>query len=102
MSRMRRVIASVAISLALAGVTATTVLATTVSAGGGTWNYGDEYSFPTNQHVWSHYVHNTLYHSATAICASNNPKRFANATFWANADAWCGYFDSTAVYWDTY
>ena len=43
-----------------------------------------------------------LYHSATAICASQNVKVFANATFWANADVNCGWFDSDATYWATY
>ena len=97
---MRRAIVSVALFLALAG--ATPVFATIVNVGGGTWNYGTSYVFPAGKNVWSHYVHNTLYHSATAICSSNNVKVFANATFWANADTSCAAWDSAAEYWATY
>ena len=100
MRRMRRTIASVAVSVALAGVTP--VFATIVNVGGGTWNYGSEYQFSATKHVWSHYVHPSLYHSGTAICGSHNPKVYANAGSWANADAYCGLFDSAAEYWNTY
>lgn len=75
---------------------------TIVNVGGGTWNYGTENCGLNCKHVWSHYVHNSLYHSATAICSSQNQKVFANATFWANADVYCGWFDSDAAYWATY
>src|SRR5258706_5787395 len=71
---------------------------TIVNVGGGTWNYGTENCGFNCKHVWSHYVHNSLYHSATAICASQNVKVFANATFWANADVNCRWFDSDATY----
>lgn len=97
---MRRMIATVALVFALAS--ATPVFATIVNVGGGTWNYGTSYSFPFTKNVWSHYVHNTKYHSATAICAANNVKVFANATFFANADTTCGLTDSAAEYWATY
>lgn len=102
MGRMRRTIASVAISLALAGVTIAPALATIVNVGGGTWNYGSELTFPAGKHVWSHYVHPTLYHSGTAICSSQNNKVYANAGTWANADAYCNAWDSSATYWNTY
>ena len=36
------------------------------------WNYGTRYSFPTTKNAWSHYVHPSKYHSATAICGSNS------------------------------
>jgi hypothetical protein len=75
---------------------------TVVNVGGGTWSYGSGLSNPWTQHVWSHYVHPTLYHSATAICGSDNPKVYANAGTWANADAYCAPWDSNAVYWNTY
>jgi hypothetical protein len=74
---------------------------TVVNVGGGTWNYGSDWSFFT-KHVWSHYVHNSLYHSATAIIGSQNLKVLAYATYWANADVSGSTFDSTAVYWATY
>ena len=75
---------------------------TIVNVGGGTWNYGTENCGVNCKHVWSHYVHNSLYHSATTICAAQNRKVFANATFWANSDINCGWLDSAAEYWATY
>lgn len=95
---MRRLFVALALVFALASP----VYATIVNVGGGTWNYGTSYNFPVGKHVWSHYVHNTKYHSATAVCASQNQKIFANATFWANADVDCGAWDSAAEYWATY
>lgn len=102
MRRMRRTIASVAVSLALAGVTIAPVFATIVNVGGGTWNYGTQYQPPFGKYAWSHYVHPTLRHSGTAICGSQNPKIYANAGTWANADAYCNAWDYTAAYWNTY
>lgn len=68
---------------------------TVKNVGGGTWNYGH-----SGQHCWSHYVHNTKKHSATAIMGSQNKKVFANATVWANADI---YGSGTCyAYWATY
>jgi hypothetical protein len=97
MRHMRRTIASVVVSLALAGITP--VFATIVNVGGGTWNYGTAYQFPTGKHVWSHYVHPTNTHSATAICASQNWKVFAGPGIWANSDVYCNTWDSAAEYW---
>lgn len=77
---------------------ATPAFATIVNVGGGTWNYGSNCC----KNVWSHYVHPTLYHSGTAICGSQNVKVYNTANNWANADASCGIFDSTAAYWNTY
>jgi hypothetical protein len=76
--------------------------ATVVNVGGGTWNYGTSYSFPTTKNVWSHYVHPSLYHSATAICGSNNVKIYNTANNWANADTHCNVSQSSAAYWNTY
>jgi hypothetical protein len=70
------------------------------NVGGGTWNYGASYEFPLGKHSWSHYVHPTNKHSATAICASSNIKVVAEKTIWANADARCGATSSSAQYWD--
>jgi len=89
-------------TLALAVATAAPAFATVVNVGGGTWNYGTSYSFPSTTNVWSHYVHPSKYHSATAIGGSNNVKRYANAGMWANADTQCNVLQSTAVYWNTY
>jgi lactococcin 972 family bacteriocin len=75
---------------------------TIVNVGGGTWNYGTENCGLNCKHAWSYYVHNSLYHSATAICGTSTQKIFANATQWAYANATCGWTDSTAAYWATY
>ena len=75
---------------------------TIVNVGGGTWNYGTENCGVNCKHDWSYYVHNSLYHSATAICGTDTKKVFANPTLWAYANTYCGWFDSTASYWATY
>lgn len=100
MRRFRRTLAALVFAAGLAGVTP--VFATIVNVGGGTWNYGTEYQFPTGKHVWSHYVHPSLYHSATAICASQNKKIYNVAGSWANSDVYCNAWDSAAEYWNTY
>ncbi len=90
------------LTFALTVAAAGPAFATIVNVGGGTWNYGTSYSFPTTQNVWSHYVHPSLYHSATAICGSNNIKVYAVAGSWANADTSCNVLQSSAEYWNTY
>jgi hypothetical protein len=81
---------------------AATSARTVVNVGGGTWNYGTGSGCSIYKCAWSHYVHPSLYHSATSICASANVKRYANAGDWANADTRCGWAQSTAAYWNTY
>lgn len=72
---------------------------TVVNVGGGTWNYGSE-TINGQKHCWSHSVHTTKTHSATAIMGSQNRKVFASAKFWANADV---YGSGTCyAYWSTY
>jgi hypothetical protein len=93
---------SFAAALFLAIAIAAPTYATIVNVGGGTWNYGTEQEALWGKHVWSHYVHNTLRHSATAICASQNVKIFANPIAWADADVHCNVWDSAAEYWATY
>src|SRR5262245_43156634 len=77
---------------------ATPAFATVVNVGGGTWNYG----VGCCKSVWSHYVHPSYLHSATAICGSQNPKIWAGPNQWANSDASCWPWDSTAAYWNIY
>jgi lactococcin 972 family bacteriocin len=97
--KISRKIIGLAFILTLAG--AAPAYATVVNVGGGTWNYGVNYNW-TNKAVYSQYVHNTSYHSATSICGSAVDKKFANARYWAYSGASCGLFDSTAAYWATY
>jgi len=97
---MNKRLALAAGALVIAGVAAP-AYATTVNVGGGTWNYGVNYGI-INKTTYSQYVHNSLYHSATSICGSNNQKVFANATYWANSSAGCGITSNTAAYWATY
>jgi len=96
--RIKILLATAALTVA----TAAPALATVVNVGGGTWNYGTSYQFPSTKKVWSHYVHPTKYHSGTAICGSNNVKVYAGANTWANADTQCSVTQSAAEYWNTY
>jgi hypothetical protein len=75
---------------------------TVKNVGGGTWNYGTGSGCGAYKCAWSHYVHPSLYHSATSICGSANVKRYNTAGNWANADTSCGWAQSTAAYWNTY
>jgi len=81
-----KAIGSIVLAVTLASGTAIAALATVEDVGGGTWNYGTSIS-GDNKTVWSNYVHPTNYHSSTAIIASKNVKRYANAGHWSNASA---------------
>lgn len=85
-----------------ASALAVPAFATVVNVGGGTWNYGTAYVFPTSKRVWSNYVHNSKYHSATSIIGSTQQKRFAPATQWANTSLTGPATAGTATYWATY
>ena len=98
--RMRRNIVIAFLLLTLAS--ATPVLATVVNVGGGTWNYGSSFAFPIGKNVWSHYVHPSYYHSATAIIGPHNVKVYATASNWANADTSGGTWETAYTYWATY
>lgn len=69
---------------------------TVENVGGGTWNHGR-----SGSHCWSHYVHPTKRHSATAIRGPNNRKVYENAGSWANADVYSG-SGTCYAYWNTY
>jgi lactococcin 972 family bacteriocin len=75
---------------------------TVVNVGGGTWSYGTYVDGGGWKHCYSQYVHNTKYHSATAIIANGNNKVYANAGYWANADAKAGLAYTCYAYWSTY
>lgn len=74
---------------------------TVVNVGGGTWNYGTEI-IGAQKHVWSHYVHPTKYHSATAILGPEEDKVYAVAGTWANADVYGSPSYTGYAYWATY
>jgi hypothetical protein len=84
------------------GAAAPALAGTITNVGGGTWNYGTAFQPPWFKNVWSHYVHPSAYHSATAIGGPNNVKVYANANSWANADTQCGAGENAAQYWATY
>lgn len=88
--------------LALGVGSAAPALATIENRDGGTWNYGTAFQAPWFKNVWSHYVHPTNYHSATAIGGPNNVKIYANANQWANADTQCGSGEAAAQYYAVY
>jgi lactococcin 972 family bacteriocin len=96
--RLRSVIAALLLSLSIVAP----AYATIVNVGGGTWNYGHELEGLWGKHDWSNYVHPTLYHSSTAICASQNVKHYAVAGTWTDVSIHCNWWDSDAWYWNTY
>ncbi len=84
------------------GAAAPALASTTTSVGGGTWNYGTKWEPPWFKKSWSHYVHPTARHSATAICGPHYTKHFADPGHWAVADLRCGASEQAAQYWNTY
>ena len=76
----------------------TVVPNTTVSAGGGTWEYGEDFG-GTDEGCFSAYLHNSKTHTATAIIGSDTEKASAAATHWADAYAIGSSLDSCKVYW---
>jgi hypothetical protein len=100
---VRRLLAGgVLVGVLMIGTAAPALAGEIIGAGGGTWNYGTSYQFPWFKNSWSHYVHPHAYHSATAICDKHNPKVYADAGDWANAESRCGTNDKAAQYWNTY
>lgn len=91
-----------AVAILLALTIAAPAYATVVNVGGGTWNYGHEHEGIWGKRVWSNYVQPTYYHSSTAICGSQNVKRFANAGIWSNVSYSCNWVDADAWYWAYY
>jgi lactococcin 972 family bacteriocin len=93
--------ASAAVSAPQTGsITLSTVTPdTTVNVGGGTWNYGSSVDSSGTKHCWSHYVHPTKTHSATAIMGSQNHKVRKTPKIWANADIYGGTGNTCYAYW---
>ncbi|WP_405880675.1 lactococcin 972 family bacteriocin [Streptomyces sp. NBC_01136] len=75
---------------------------TVVSAGGGTWSYGTVADSSGLKGCYSDYLHNSKYHSATAIIANGTDKEYANSGYWADAYAYAGWAYTCHVYWSTY
>ena len=75
---------------------------TVVNIGGGTWNYGSAIGIWPPKTCWSNYIHNSKYHSSTAIIANSNVKVYANAGSWSNASTWAGAAYTCYAYWATY
>lgn len=69
---------------------------TVKNVSGGTWNYGSYGTF--TRHCYSHYVHPSHQHTATAIIGAKNVKVSRAPRVWANADDTGGFFDSCATY----
>lgn len=72
----------------------------TENIGGGTWNYGSVPQLDGSRKCYSHYVHPTKTHTATAIISDQNVKVQRNAGIWANADAIGGVFNKCKAYWN--
>lgn len=82
--------------------TASSVLATVVNVGGGTWNYGTSTNWLVGKNVWSHYLNNNYYHSATAIGGPNQVYASERSGVWAQADTNCMAWEGAAEYWQNY
>ncbi|MFF4653581.1 lactococcin 972 family bacteriocin [Streptomyces sp. NPDC001380] len=74
---------------------------TVVNTGGGTWSYGTV-ADGIYKGCYSDYIHNTKYHSATAVIANSTDKTYANAGYWADAYAVAGWAYTCNAYWSTY
>jgi hypothetical protein len=72
----------------------------TENVGGGTWNYGTAYTTSGGKHCYSHYIHPTHQHTATAIIGADTKRVSARPGTWANADAYGGLFDTCSTYWN--
>lgn len=74
---------------------------TVVNIGGGTWNYGWSVDSTGTKHCWSHYVHPTKTHSATAILGSQSDKETKSPKIWAKADVYGSIGNTCYTYWST-
>ncbi|WP_025693277.1 lactococcin 972 family bacteriocin [Paenibacillus zanthoxyli] len=76
--------------------------ASSVSVGGGTWNYGTQI-IGNQKHVWSVYEHSTLSHKASTILG---PASHTSYWKYAGTPAKSELFGNTSytgyAYWDTY
>jgi hypothetical protein len=75
-------------------------LKTVKNVGGGTWNYGSYLGVTHPKTCYSNYVHNSNYHSSTAIIANGQDKEYASATYWSNASTWAGAAYTCYTYWN--
>ena len=75
---------------------------TVQNVGGGTWNYGSQFTIFPGKTCWSNYVHNGKYHSATTIMGNVNQRIYANAGNWADSGASGGIIYTCYAYWATY
>lgn len=96
MSKVTKVAASIDLAVGLVAGGAAAANATTVSAGGGTWDYGVSYWTLV---VWSNYYHSTSAHYSTA-CSSSACTRSATEPggVWSNASRTASWGGNTA-YW---
>ncbi|WP_079063509.1 lactococcin 972 family bacteriocin [Streptacidiphilus griseoplanus] len=51
---------------------------------------------------YSDYIHNTKYHSATAVIANGADKQYNTTGYWADAYAVAGWAYTCNAYWSTY
>lgn len=73
----------------------------TESKGGGTWTYGWELINGGSKRCFSHYIHPTKSHRATAVMGSMTDSRTARAASWAKASVTTGVTAGTCnVFWD--
>lgn len=80
--KLKKVIASLAVSIAVLGAGATSVFATTEYVGGGTWNYGTN-----DTTVWSNYYHGSKIHRSSVIGAYYYNSGWKSPGVWSYASA---------------
>ncbi|MGW5052657.1 lactococcin 972 family bacteriocin [Actinokineospora sp. NPDC004072] len=69
------------------------------NAGGGTWCHGTQPNGGLKE-CYSNYIHNSNFHSATAVLAGGTDKRYANAGYWASAAVTAGWAYTCYTYYD--
>ena len=89
-------------SVTVGGPTKNPTTNAVVNVGGGTWSYGSTLAIWPPKTCYSNYVHNTKYHSSTAIIGNSNTKVYANAGYFSNASTWAGASYTCYAYWNTY
>lgn len=73
---------------------------TSVSVGGGTWDYGTSLYGLTQKKVWSNYWHPTSYHHSSCTIGANFSSSGITAPGLTSfSSAVGGWFDSTNAYW---
>lgn len=107
MTRVKRVVAAVAMSVALLGGSASAAsasdfgtLACENPTSSSTWCHGTQVGTAGLKNCYSNYVHQNNYHSSTAIMGGATSKRYASAGNWSNASVTGGWAYTCYTYYN--